>query len=155
MTTRGPILTISMFPRLFLFSYKWCKHSAHACKMYSTHRDKAPGFKGRKWGNNKRPCSATASRWFTPRPYKHVIFSFLKAKQIATKRSLCCCRLKQKKGELKNVRLRASLLLTIPADMGIYNLKNDFWVPGIQLFLSQEAVLNGAPQWFTRNLSFY
>lgn len=41
------------------------------------------------------------------------------------------------------------------ADRGIYNLKNDFWVPGIQLFLTQEAVLNGALQWFTRNLSFY
>ncbi len=41
------------------------------------------------------------------------------------------------------------------ADTDIYNLKNDFWVPGIQLFLTQEAVLNRAPQWFTRYLSFY
>lgn len=41
------------------------------------------------------------------------------------------------------------------ADTSIYNLKNDFWVPGIQLFLTQETVLNGALQWFTRNLSFY
>lgn len=45
--------------------------------------------------------------------------------------------------------------VSLPADTGIYNLKNDFWVPGIQLFLTQEAVLNGAPQWFTHNLSFY
>ena len=37
-----------------------------------------------------------------------------------------------------------------PADTGIYNPKNYFWVPGIQLFLTQEAVLNGALQWFTR-----
>lgn len=32
------------------------------------------------------------------------------------------------------------------ADTNIYNFKNDFWVPGIQLFLTQEAVLNGAVQ---------
>lgn len=44
---------------------------------------------------------------------------------------------------------------SLPDDEGIYNLKNDFWVPGIQLFLTQEAVLNGAMQWFTCNLSFY
>lgn len=28
----------------------------------------------------------------------------------------------------------------------IYNLKNDFWVAGIQLFVTQEAVLNGEPR---------
>lgn len=32
------------------------------------------------------------------------------------------------------------------ADTNIYNFKNDFLVPGIQLFLTQEAALNGALQ---------